>query len=79
MMWPLLIDRDEAAAALRTSVEVVDELVRSGALKSVHIDGDPAPKFRPEDLLGLVEHACGNLDGGSPDSVYTRVIDGGSP
>lgn len=57
-MMPLLVDLSEAASSLHTTTEVVEGLVRSGALKAVHLAGDPEPKYRPEDLLELVEHAA---------------------
>jgi hypothetical protein len=55
--WPLLVDRVEAARVLRTSLENVDRLVTSGRLPAVRLFADEPPRFRPEDLVELVERA----------------------
>ena len=64
---PLLVDRDEAARALRCSPAVIDRLVVAGRLRPVRLfPDDDAVRFRPEDLFELVEestapgatHAC---------------------
>lgn len=58
-MTPLLVTRDEAARALRTSPERVDRLAESGRLPAVRLFPDDAAMFRPEDLLGLLDDAAG--------------------
>jgi hypothetical protein len=55
--WPLLVDRVEAARVLRTSLENVDRLVSSGRLTAVRLFADEDPRFRPEDLVEVVERA----------------------
>jgi hypothetical protein len=55
--WPLLVDRVEAARVLRTTPEKVDGLVSSGRLTAVRLFPDEDPRFRPEDLVELVERA----------------------
>ena len=55
--WPLLVDRVEAARVLRTSPENVDRLVATGRLAGVRLFCDEDPRFRPEDLVELIEHA----------------------
>jgi hypothetical protein len=55
---PLLVDRDEAARALRCRPEVLDRLVAAGTLRPVFLDpADDQPKFDPEALVDLVERA----------------------
>lgn len=54
---PLLVRADEAAAALRTTVEVVKQLVDDGRLPVVRLLPGEPPLFRPTDLLDLVEGA----------------------
>lgn len=56
---PLLVDRDEAARALRTTPEHVDRLVEAGRLPVVRLFPDEAGRFRPEDLVELVERSAG--------------------
>jgi hypothetical protein len=52
---PLLVDRQEAARALRCSPAVVDRLVAAGRLPTVYLDADDdTPKFRPEALVDLL-------------------------
>ena len=55
--WPLLVDRVEAARVLRTSPENVDRLVAAGRLTGVRLFSDEDPRFRPEDLVELVDRA----------------------
>jgi hypothetical protein len=56
---PLLVDRAEAAGALRCSEVVIDRLVAAGRLEPVHLlpDDDDAVRFRPEDLMRVVDDA----------------------
>lgn len=56
---PLLVDRDEAARALRCSPAVIDRLVGAGRLSPVRLfPDDDALRFRPEDLFELIERAA---------------------
>ena len=55
---PLLVDREEAARALRCSLTVLDRLVTSGRLQPVRFTpDDDVVRFRPEDLLDLIEQS----------------------
>ncbi len=57
-LLPLLVDRDEAARCLRCSPAVLDRLIAAGRLTPVFLDAEDAePKFRPEDIVDLVETA----------------------
>lgn len=57
-MTPLLVTRAEAAKALRTDVDHIDELVAAGRLPVVELWADQdGPLFRPEDLLALIDSA----------------------
>ncbi len=55
---PLLVRPDEAAAALRTTVEVIEELVAAGRLPVVHLLPGQPGLLRPTDLLDLVQGAA---------------------
>jgi len=57
MMLPIVVDREEAARALRCSAADVDDLVVDGRLPALDLFGDHQPRFRPEDLLRLVDAA----------------------
>lgn len=55
---PLLVDREEAARALRCSPATIDRLVEAGRLHPVRLlADDDEVRFRPEDLLDLVEQS----------------------
>ncbi len=54
---PLLIDRDEAARVLRCSPDMVDRMVASGQLPAIRFGSADTGRFRPEDLVELVERA----------------------
>jgi hypothetical protein len=62
-VWPMLVDRDEAAHALRTTPEVLDRLVAAGRLPAVRIAPEEPARFRPEDLAQLVDDSVDDRGG----------------
>lgn len=53
--WPVLLTFDEAAQALRTDVAHVERLHAEGRLPGVRLFEDEPVRFRPEDLLDVVD------------------------
>lgn len=62
--WPVLLTVEEAAEALRTDAAHIALLHADGRLPGVQLFPDEPLRFRPEDLLALVDDAAACLTGG---------------